>query len=103
MNTEPTTPPDELGAASCSEFLRFHGERPEKYLLADAEPACGNCKYLKPDYSHPCTDGHSILKLRGWICDHPELGSFSGWSTEGGCECHDHLSFPNVKTEGPAA
>lgn len=56
--------------------------------------ACGNCKHLKPDYSHPCTDGHSILKRRGWICDHPELGCFSGWTTEGCCECHEHLSFP---------
>jgi hypothetical protein len=96
-NQEPS-PTGQCGSLSViagSEFLRFHGERPEKYYAPGAERACGNCKHLKPDYSHPCTDGHSILKQRGWICDCPELGCFSGWTTEGCCEYHERLSFPN--------
>jgi hypothetical protein len=92
-NQEPS--PTGQSVIAGSEFLRFHGERPEKYYAPGAERACGNCKHLKPDYSHPCTDGHSILKQRGWICDCPELGCFSGWTTEGCCEYHERLSFPN--------
>lgn len=91
----PTGQCGSLSVIAGSEFLRFHGERPEKYYAPGAERACGNCKHLKPDYSHPCTDGHSILKQRGWICDCPELGCFSGWTTEGCCEYHERLSFPN--------
>ena len=77
---------------------RFTGIRPEKHMAIGAEAACGNCKHLLPDYSHPSTDGHSILKQRGWICACPELGWFSGWGTESCCECHDFL-VPNVKDQ----
>jgi hypothetical protein len=99
MNTETQKTEDgsSLDVDAGSKWLRFYGERPEKHRAPDAEIACGNCKHLKPDYSHPCTDGQSILKQRGWICDCPELGCFSGWTTEGCCECHERLSFPNTK------
>lgn len=99
--TPETETPRSLAVNAGSEFLRFHGERPEKYYAPGAEKACGNCKHLKPDYSHPCTDGRSILKQRGWICDCPELGCFSGWNEEGCCECHEPLIFPNSQSSHP--
>jgi hypothetical protein len=84
--------PDE--SACSKEFLRMYGERPEAARQPGAEASCGNCKHLRPDYSHPLTDGKSILEQRGWICACPELGCFSGWSTESLCECHEPLFLP---------
>ena len=52
---------------------------------------CCNCRYHLKDMSHPCTDGESILKQRGWICSPPELeGAFSGWDEHGMCEMHEY-------------
>ena len=63
------------------------------------ERKCSNCRYLIPDYSHPCTDGKKCTEQRGWICMPPELeGAFSGWNPEGRCEMHEYkvsLIFSN--------
>jgi hypothetical protein len=80
-----------------STSIRFTGIRPEKHMVQGAGRACGNCKHLLPDYSHPNTDGKSIMEQRGWICAGPELGWFSGWGTDGCCEMHERISaLPNV-------
>jgi hypothetical protein len=89
----------EGGGTTYSGFIRARGARPERHQPSDAEATCGNCKHLKPDYSHPCTDGCSLIARRGWICAHPELGLFSGWSTDGGCESHDRICFPDASTK----
>ncbi len=52
---------------------------------------CCNCKYLVPDYSHPCTDGKRVTEQRGWICIGllDEGMAHSDWLEHGLCELHD--------------
>lgn len=77
------------------QFIRDYGIRSEAHFKPGAERVCGSCKHLRPDYSHPCTDGGGVLRQRGWICDAPELGPFSGWKAESvGCELHEWLEIP---------
>lgn len=47
---------------------------------------CCNCRFHLKDSSHPDTDGKSIMKQRGWICNPPEMSTaFSGWEKHGLC------------------
>ncbi len=55
---------------------------------------CCTCRHRLTDYSHPCTDGKSVVEARGFICAAPELfdgssGAHSGWTEHGICECHE--------------
>ncbi len=49
---------------------------------------CCTCRHRILDYSHPITDGKPAGQVRGYICNHPELGAYSGWPAHGMCECH---------------
>jgi hypothetical protein len=50
---------------------------------------CCTCQFLLADFSHPVTDGLSVLNQRGWICFAPEIdGAFSGWQEHGMCEMY---------------
>lgn len=53
---------------------------------------CCTCRYRLDDYSHPLTDGRPCTEQRGYICNNPELGAYSGWSEHGLCECHQPAS-----------
>ena len=59
----------------------------------DQEPhfqCCCICAHRMDNFSHPSTDGKSVLSLRGYICYPGEVGPFSGWSKHGiGCELFD--------------
>ena len=67
----------------------------ECMLASEWKSCCCNCRYHIKDFSHPCTDGESIMRQRGWICAAPEMeGMFSGWSEHGMCEMHAPRKAP---------
>ena len=64
---------------------------------------CCQCKYRLTDYSHPLTNGESVLTPRGYICYVKDLSGpphpMSGWTEHGvGCELYTEKGFPSVKT-----
>lgn len=65
--------------------------------LEQYNSCCCTCRYRVNDWSHPVTDGESIMRRRGYICANPELGHYSGWKEHGMCEVW--TPRPEVKTE----
>jgi hypothetical protein len=64
----------------------------ECWLITDPKwgGCCCICDHRLQDYSHPHTDGGSILHRRGFACVLAEMGGlFSGWMPHGFCECFE--------------
>jgi hypothetical protein len=56
---------------------------------------CCQCLNQLTDYSHPWTDGESVLHIRGYICHVPFYGfTHSGWGKHSpGCELFEKRHY----------
>ena len=75
------------GVVNLSNVVRHHTRCMKKNKNFPYGQCCCNCRFHLKDSSHPDTDGKSIMKQRGWICNPPEMSTaFSEWEKHGFCE-----------------
>lgn len=66
----------------------------ECWKESEFRQCCCTCKYRVNDWSHPHTNGESIMRRRGFICANPEIGHYSGWGEHGLCEVWTERPVP---------